>query len=966
MVPKRPVSASPPPTIALPSHLSRLASVWESAVARPRRRLSLGVLVAIALGGAHLGRLGTPAARLSVLGLALGWAGAVAWLAARRARRENDAARTLSEVLASCDRDRADKALRAWRLRARAQVDETAGSSVLAEMHFDRSVRAISVETVRTVAETRGRRLSVLALLAAALAIAAVAAGPLRVVEGLDVLLARDGRAPLPLSYLDDVQIDAHPPDYLKAKEVRHRSGSRLELPYGSLLTMRGVRRTSGRQLFLRGGETEVPFVDDGAGALVARWTLKESATLRISARFGAVRIDEPGKLDVISIPDQAPVVEVEGAPRTVRLLEETEIPILYRAVDDHGLREVILVLRSGTAEERRLLSKLDGDTRRDQGGYQLRVTDRFVRASYLPVEVTVEARDNDPLTGPKWGKSPAILLVPPAIGEPEALRYEALVKAQTELVDLLARRLTSVSPKGPSATAFSAEELAAVMTTSAAVSRALDGTYGNLTVPRRLGKLAEGQLRKLTEAARKSAASRRWEPTAVAVESATLALDGGLRSLSSRDAQSAARRLSKVASLAADAFLAARATEEGQKARARADAALAVIEPSGRAIRRLGVLGGDLGSIVANDLKRIRRSLGRGDLLHAELAARDLAARLARPSPSFQGGGSGNGGGAEGGGGKPDPADQASGDAEDAMEAGEKAIDELAKDHAGNVSDVEQALAQAEGGDDADAFRDEAKRHASAVREAVRRLPRAGGDPSSASAAAATAREQAIAMAEALERGSLHEALETGKSSAQNLGEAARAGDATWDESTQREAREAGQKLGPEVAWAEQALEKMKKRLAERARVAPQKNREGELADRTRALSERGDRGEGALPGATLGHLREAESKMRDAQRDLAKGDVQRALDQQREAQRSLEAARSEKDDRDAEGKNDGDAKREGDGKDAAGGTAPIPKADEHKGPEEFRRRVLDGLSGGGSGRLRPAVKRYAEKLLR
>jgi hypothetical protein len=556
--------------------------------------------------------------------------------------------------------------------------------------------------------------------------------------------------------------------------------------------------------------------------------------------------------------------------------------------------------------------------------------------------------------------------LVPPAIGEPEALRYEALVKAHDELVDLLARRLEAAPPtKGASAKAEATAEVAEIERVRKVVESALDASYANAPVPKRLVKLLAGQLRRVSEAARKSASTGQWEPTVVALESATLAFDGGLRSLATRDAQGAAKRLAKVAALTADGFLAARTTEEGPKGRARAEAALAVIEPSGKAIRRLGVLGGDLGSIVANDLVRIRRALGRDDLFHAELAARDLAARLAKPTPSFTGGGSGKGGGAEGGGGKGDPSEEAGGDAEDAMEAGERAIDELAKEHASNVSDVEQAMSQAENGEETDAVRDEAKKHAEAVRDAVRRLPRSGSDPSSSSAAAAAARDQAMAMAEALERGALKDAVETGKSSAQSLGEASRAGDEAWDETTQREAREAAQKLGPEVAWAEQALEKMRKRLSERAKVGAQKNREGDLADKARALAERGDRSDGALPGSTLGHLREAESKMRDAQRELGKGDVQRALEQQRDAQRALDAARAEKDDREGEGKDD-HGKNDGDGKDIANGSAPIPKADEHHGPEEFRRRVLEGLSGGGSRRLRPAVKRYAEKLLR
>ena len=94
---------------------------------------------------------------------------------------------------------------------------------------------------------------------------------------------------------------------------------------------------------------------------------------------------------------------------------EVAEIPLRYEARDDHGIREVHLVLRAGAKEERRMLAKLDGETRVDRGGSTLRVTDPFVKKSHVPVFVTVEAKDNDAVTGPKWGKSEAIVLVPPS-----------------------------------------------------------------------------------------------------------------------------------------------------------------------------------------------------------------------------------------------------------------------------------------------------------------------------------------------------------------------------------------------------------------------------------------------------------------------------------------------------------------------------------------------------------------------
>ncbi len=120
-----------------------------------------------------------------------------------------------------------------------------------------------------------------------------------------------------------------------------------IPLPRGTLLTFRGTPVHSGRRLLLTDGTAEVPFVDDGSGHVVARWPLAESVKLKVVARFGEVVIPEPEITPVISIPDAAPIVTLEGAPKQIRLASEedaSEVPIHYEATDDHGLREVHLV----------------------------------------------------------------------------------------------------------------------------------------------------------------------------------------------------------------------------------------------------------------------------------------------------------------------------------------------------------------------------------------------------------------------------------------------------------------------------------------------------------------------------------------------------------------------------------------------------------------------------------------------
>jgi hypothetical protein len=86
------------------------------------------------------------------------------------------------------------------------------------------------------------------------------------------------------------------------------------------------------------------------------------------------------------------------------------------------------------------------------------------------------------------------------------------------------------------------------------------------------------------------------------------------------------------------------------------------------------------------------------------------------------------------------------------------------------------------------------------------------------------------------------------------------------------------------------------------------------------------------------------------------------------KEAQRLLEMARSGGENEEGEEGERGDqgnrGDREGNGDFAR--HAPIPKAEDYKGPEAFRRRVLEGLGSAADPRLKDAVKRYAEGLLR
>src|SRR6185295_15341681 len=109
-------------------------------------------------------------------------------------------------------------------------------------------------------------------------------------------------------------------------------------------ITVRGIPRAPDRALVVTDGRSQTPFASDGSGGVVARYAVRSSVSLRVAARFGDVRIDDDDTLEITMVPDARPKVELEGAPRTIKLIDAENIVVRWTAFDDHGLREVDLV----------------------------------------------------------------------------------------------------------------------------------------------------------------------------------------------------------------------------------------------------------------------------------------------------------------------------------------------------------------------------------------------------------------------------------------------------------------------------------------------------------------------------------------------------------------------------------------------------------------------------------------------
>lgn len=964
------------PRASLAIAATRVRAAWDHAAGLSHVVAAVAGAVALVAVVANVARFGTGKTRL-VAGVVLALA-AIAAIAIPVLRRRAlaDPRRDLKTTVGRADPAHFAVIERAADLVVRSRAEAASGaveaeSLALAEVHLARSLWRVPMARITEAATAAGRRRSLVAVAMAGATAGGVAVAPFRVVEGLDVLAARDGRAPIGLVFVEEVDGTATPPTYLKQPERRIGAYGDATLPRGTTIAIRGRPVHRARNLVLTDGVKEVAFVEDGSGDVVARWTLEDDADLRVAARFGEVLVEQPDTLEVESVPDAPPTVAVEGAPRRVRLLDVASIPLVYEARDDHGLTEVALVLRAGAREERRTLSRPASDRAVERGGHEVSGRDAFFKKAYVPVEITIQARDDDAVAGPKWGKSAPIVVVPPRIGEPESLRLAALREVRDIYVDLLAARADLDERRPEDQLVLSTSETDLLAAAQERVSNAVEGTHGGLGMRTRVKTILRGQVRRLTEAtkaleSKKSAAAvKEWTS---ALEDLVLDVDAAVEGLGAQDARRVAKRLAEVADEAADAAAASFDPTSREDAVTRLDASVEVLLGGSEMLMLLGDLGRDLGEIVENDLRRIARSREAVQMRHAELAARDLAARLRQPDLSFRGGGGhGHGGGVESGG-QPAPSEGEASQADSLSQATERELEEILRDQAQEIQDVQDALDKALTQEEKDELKEEARELAEQVREAVKDLPRDSVMPDSAQSKAAEARQEAEAMAGALEQGRLNEATDRGERAVEAMKEAARRGSATPyadDADAGRQAATSRPKLEEALRDLAQAMRAAREKGSERAQedLDGSSQDQGKLKDRVAELAQKGEEGERAMPEEMLEQLREAEDAMQQAERALSKGDGEEGGEQQKKAHRLLEMARGERDEESGE-PDPSQAQEEGEGKDMARKT-PVPE-ERSEGPEAFRKRVLEGLGKDADPRLREAVRRYAEGLLK
>jgi phage terminase small subunit len=865
-------------------------------------------------------------------------------VALRERRLRGSAVRRLRLSLGRHDPQLSERLLRALDTRDRVAGGLSPGSPALADAHLHKVLDAVDIAGVVATVKRRLLPLRLLTLACACGAIVLLLMGPVRLLIGFDLLLSQSGRAPISLGWLETIEPQVKAPSYLDRLGEWTEFWPQTRIPQGTTLRLRGEPRLPARHLVLTDGASEVAFNAEKDGTLVAEWRLDKDVTLWIAARFGDILIRQDPALDFEIAVDATPLVLLQGAPSTRELESGTNLPLQYRALDDHGLRSLHLTLQCGTRTERRPLAQLDGKTLFFEGAEQLSADDRFIARCHLPLTIRIEAGDDDPLKSDRPGRSAALTVVPPAIGKAEATRAALLQSLLTQLIGVL------LSLRDPN---LRADELnARWRDAEATLLAASERSSGGAPLPVLLSRFMAGQAKRLTSSeVRLSGRQQR-------LVDVLLALDSAFQSQSGADSARVARALADVAE---DARLAARDLrgEAQQSAHDRLSAATSSLALGANHLNSLGELGADLGGLVRSELRRMKRAREAEHFGDVAIIAAHLAARLRRPVPSFSSQG-GSGGGVESGQGSVAPLTSHASDAAKRFERLSRELQRLTEDHAAEVRSTEE-LSEAETIPPASPLSQSLRRLAQQARSAVAGLPEAANDPSSPEASATAARSHAESLARELEGARLEHAMGEGTAAIERLQDATRrsSDDDSWrgaalraQDDLHRVVQEA-RAARAEIAQVQRANWKVPLREAAL--------REAELARRAGNLAGQGRGTDAELPSQAVESLERAERWMEQATDSMSAGDAQGALELQRQAQQALEEMVRGK-----QGQRTETAPNTPSDSNSSASEGEVPEPLREAADAEFRRRVLEGLRRADGKPSSEALRRYTEDLLR
>lgn len=242
-------------------------------------------------------------------------------------------------------------------------------------------------------------------------------------------------------------------PSYLGREPTTLTDPTTIHAPRGTNVELQvtaALPSDSGRLRLGAKAAQDIALVPAADGSLVARFTAKQDADLRVQIDSAGVRYEDPTPRALRVVADRVPVVTIES-PANATLVEPSDVITLrFVASDDAGIASVDLHVRlpSGEEKQQRLWSSLDDGGPRAE----LRASSAFAVSDFDAREgeqlvLWLAAHDGDLVSGPNTGKSAEVTLEIATPGKRLAAFIPSLQAATDAAVRLLGNRLERPVP---------------------------------------------------------------------------------------------------------------------------------------------------------------------------------------------------------------------------------------------------------------------------------------------------------------------------------------------------------------------------------------------------------------------------------------------------------------------------------------------------------------------------------------
>ena len=884
----------------------------------------------------------------------------------------------------------ASAARSAWELARRPGIGASASLAAAHEQRVRERLGALRPEAVvRARRELGGAALPSLGLMLLA-AVIALSSGRAR--AGMFALThpLATSRADLPIaSVVESFDARVVYPAYLNREPLSVPAATRLDVPVGSTVEVRVIPRIRARRLEITIGERHLAGTREGDGFGASFLVSEDTSIVVIVTDEGGRAVRDSDRRALHAVPDAAPVVQLLSPESDETIDPDDLFLVSYGVTDDVGVVDVDLVLTPPDGRERRRrLQSLSPSLQTVTGDTTLEASDLGIEPGDH-VGLRIEAHDANDVTGPGVGRSDTRTLTLASESTRRQGDIEDLQVVRDVTLGALADRLEVPVQADETATLTRFANGSAQVTT-------LLAALGRLSFAARVGESARTdapiyagmmtRLRRVIGAERRSI-----EPHMADVE-ARVATDRAVQTELEDDVLTLSDMLARAR--VEDAAAIARELEQLRReiasllrelARAPSDEArAALLTAIGRAEQRLGELRARLGAMgtsapqefgnvgeaearqTQEALDTMRESLLAGDLDAAARALTDLEQQIDGIARAL---GQGESSFAEAHFGERDRALAEAMDALQGLEAEER---ELASGSSNARTEAAHAALETLG--DRGAGRAQGlSEQAQAVGAAFEAIqPSHLGETERDERARARQRLQDVA--DALASGDLGEASRMAEEADTEADELSRdlglealmfPGRDGETASAARAAQDAARRTRELRSAIDRAIPDLREHLSEPSRRALQADapRQGAAADAAQRLADRfehGPDGEPLVPDVG-GDLRSIRELMNEARASREQQEPADAADAEGEAARRLSELRHRLEE---------DAQhRRGDS--SSGGSRselgrPVEIPEDHEGPMELRRRLLDAMNEGAPAGYDDAVRRYYEGLLR